>query len=212
MVNFSSRYNSMMRVRRHKLFTIAVVSCFVFLQGGIATAQTDKEKEVKRIYKQLMDAENEHDLSRMRALVWNSPSTLFVAKAPVVWHGYWGVDNIMQRLHDMYRQPFRIDPIYEEEEVVFITPEIAETYVPVRIAVAHAGQNPVPKPFVMVLLWINSPQGRKMTTDIPIPGFLYRRIRRLTDLPCSDGGWLYRFQKAYDDRSRNRSVDWAGTI
>jgi hypothetical protein len=158
-----------MKVRRHKLFTIAIVGLFVFLYGGIASAQTDKETEVKRIYKQLIDAENEHDLTRVRALVWNSPSTLFVAKAPVGWHGYWGVNDIMQHLHDMYRQPFRIDPVYEEEKLVFITPDIAETYAPVRITVAYGGQNPVPKPFVMVLLWINTPQGCKMTTDIPIP-------------------------------------------
>ena len=168
-VNFSVRNDSIMKVRRHKLFTIVIVGLFVFLSGGIATAQADKEAEVKRIYKQLIDAENEHDLTRVRALVWNSPSTLFVAKAPVGWHGYWGVDDIMQHLHDMYRQPFLIDPIYEEEKVVFITPEIAETYTPVRITVAYGGQNPVPKPFVMVLLWKNTPQGWKMTTDIPIP-------------------------------------------
>ena len=69
----------------------------------------------------------------------------------------------------MYQQPFRIDPIYEEEKVVFITPEIAETYSPVRITVAYGSQNPVPKPFVMVLIWIKTPKGWNMTTDIPIP-------------------------------------------
>ena len=76
---------------------------------------------------------------------------------------------MLQHLHDMYQQPFRIDPIYEEEKVVFLTPEIAETYAPVRITVAYGGQNPAPKPFVMVLIWIETPQGWKMATDIPIP-------------------------------------------
>ena len=57
---------------------------------------------------------------------------------------------------------------YDEEKVVFITADIAETYAPVRITVAYAGQNPVPKPFVMVLLWIKTADGWKMTTDIPI--------------------------------------------
>jgi hypothetical protein len=134
--------------------------------GGAAE---DKEQDVKNIYKKLIDVENRHDLSAVRELVWNSRSTLFVAKAPVGWRGYWGIDDVMQHLHDMYQQPFRIDPIYEEEKVVFITPEIAETYAPVRITVAYGGQNPVPKPFVMVLIWIKTSEGWKMTTDIPIP-------------------------------------------
>ena len=137
------------------------------LRAGASASGT--EEEIRNIYRNLIDAENRHDLAAVRELVWNSPSTLFVAKAPVGWHGYWGVEDVMQHLHDMYQRPFRIDPIYEEEKVVFLTPEIAETYVPVRISVAYGGQNPTPKPFVMVLVWIHTPQGWKMTTDIPIP-------------------------------------------
>ena len=104
-----------------------------------------------------------------RELVWNSPSTVFVAKAPVGWHGYWGIDDVMQHLHDMYQQPFRIDPTYEDERWSSSPPEIAESYVPVQITVAYGGQNAAPKPFVMVLLWIETSHGWKMTTDIPIP-------------------------------------------
>jgi len=158
-----------MKLARYKLFKIAIFACFVFSWAEISVAQADKEQEIKRIYKQLIDAENKHDLPAVRELVWNSPSTQFVAKAPVGWHGYWGIHDVMQHLHDMYQQPFRIDPIYEEEKVVVITPEIAETYAPVRITVAYGGQNPVPKPFVMVLIWIQTSQGWKMATDIPIP-------------------------------------------
>jgi ketosteroid isomerase-like protein len=137
---------------------------------GVANPHSDgKEDAIKQIFKQLIDAEDRHDLPSVRAVVWNSPSALFVAKAPVGWHGYWGIDDVMQHLHDMYQQPFRIDPIYEEEKVVFITPDVAETYAPVNITAAYGGQNPVPKPFVMVLLWIKTSEGWRMTTDIPIP-------------------------------------------
>jgi hypothetical protein len=101
-------------------------------------------------------------------MVWNSSSTVFVAKAPVGWHGYWGIDDVMQHLHDMYQGQFRIDPIYEEEKVVFINNEVAQTYAPVRITVAYGGQNPVPRPFIMVLLWIKTQSGWRMATDIPI--------------------------------------------
>lgn len=141
----------------------------LLLTAQFGGAAGDEEQDLRDMYKKLIDAENKHDLSPVREFAWNSPSTLFFAKAPVGWHGYWGIDDVMHHLHDMYQQPFRIDPIYEEEKVVFITPEIAETYAPVRITVAYGGQNPVPKPFVMVLLWIKTSHGWKMTTDIPIP-------------------------------------------
>jgi ketosteroid isomerase-like protein len=157
----------------NKLYKISVVivtaSVGVLCAARLSRARGDEQQEVKALYKKLIDAENNHDLAAVQEFVWNSPSTLFVAKAPVGWRGYWGIDDVMQHLHDMYQQPFRIDPIYEEEKVVFITTEIAETYAPVRITVAYGGQNPVAKPFVMVLIWIKTQAGWKMTTDIPIP-------------------------------------------
>lgn len=146
---------------------VATAASLCVARPGRAAANS--EQEIKDLYKKLIDAENRHDLPAVRELVWNSASTLFVAKAPVGWRGYWGIDDVMQHLHDMYQQPFRIDPVYEEEKVVFITPDIAETYAPVHITVAYGGQNPVPKPFVMVLLWIKTSEGWKMATDIPIP-------------------------------------------
>jgi hypothetical protein len=134
-----------------------------------ATAAESPEAEIKRAYKNLIDAENKHDIPAVRGMVWNSAATLFVAKAPVGWRGYWGIDDVIQHLHDMYQGTFRIDPIYEEERVVFLTPEIAETYAPVKITVAYGGQNPAPRPFIMVLVWIKTTQGWIMATDIPIP-------------------------------------------
>jgi ketosteroid isomerase-like protein len=144
------------------------IGILMLLVRAAVPAETP-EAEIKRLYRNLIDAENKHDLPAVKAMVWNSTSTLFVAKAPVGWHGYWGIDDVIQHLREMYQGTFRIDPIYEEEKLVFLKPDIAETYAPVNITVAYGGQNPVPKPFVMVLLWIRTPQGWKMATDIPIP-------------------------------------------
>lgn len=146
---------------------VAVIGALLTFQGA-AHAQTP-ESEIRRAYKDLIDAENRHDLTAVKGMVWDSATALFVAKAPVGWHGYWGIDDVIQHLHDMYQGTFRIDPIYEEERVVFLKPDVAETYAPVKITVAYAGQNPVPRPFIMVLLWLKTAQGWKMATDIPIP-------------------------------------------
>jgi hypothetical protein len=114
-----------------KTFNRVVVAGALIFAACPTGAQTSTDLEIKRAYKNLIDAENRHDLAAVKRMVWNSASTLFVAKAPVGWHGYWGIDDVMQHLHDMYQQPFRIDPSYGEEKVVFITPDVAETYAPV---------------------------------------------------------------------------------
>jgi hypothetical protein len=49
----------------------------------IATPAATLQQEIKRVYENLIDAENKHDLAAVKAMVWNSTSTLFVARAPV---------------------------------------------------------------------------------------------------------------------------------
>jgi len=65
--------------------------------------------------------------------------------------------------------PFRIDPDYDRERVVGLTHDVAQAYVPVKITVAYAGQTPVPKPFLMILEWVRTPDGWRLATDIALP-------------------------------------------
>jgi hypothetical protein len=129
--------------------------------------------ELKKLYKQLIDAENRHDLEAVRPLLWTSPSMLFVAKTATPtegnWAGFWGTDVVLQHLRDLYRGPFVMEPDYGKEKVVLLTSEVAETYVPLSITVAYAGQTPIPKPFLMIVEWIRTPAGWRMATDIALP-------------------------------------------
>jgi hypothetical protein len=131
-------------------------------------------EELRNLYKQLIDAENRHDIAAVRPLVWASPNALFVAKTATAaegnWAGFWGTDIVLQHLDDLYKAgPFRIDPDYDKEKVVALSHDVAETYVPVNITVAYAGQTPVPKPFLMILEWVRTPEGWRMATDIALP-------------------------------------------
>jgi hypothetical protein len=131
-------------------------------------------EELRTLYKQLIEAENRHDIAAVRTFVWDSPNALFVAKTATAvegnWAGFWGTDVVLQHLDDLYTTgPFRIDPDYDKEKIVALGHDVAETYVPVNITVAYAGQVPVPKPFLMILEWIRTPEGWRMATDIALP-------------------------------------------
>lgn len=130
--------------------------------------------ELRGLYKQLIDAENRHDIAAVRPMIWESPNTLFVAKTATAaqgnWAGFWGTDVVLNHLDDLYKAgPFKIEPDYDKEKVVALSADVAETYVPVRITVAYAGQDPVPKPFLMILEWVRTPEGWRMATDIALP-------------------------------------------
>ena len=130
--------------------------------------------ELRGLYKQLIDAENRHDIAAVRPMIWESSNTLFVAKTATAaegnWAGFWGTDVVLNHLDDLYKAgPFKIEPDYDKEKIVALSADVAETYVPVSITVAYAGQDPVPKPFLMILEWVRTPEGWRMATDIALP-------------------------------------------
>lgn len=86
-----------------------------------------------------------------------------------LWSGFWGTDVVMRHFQDLYSGPFHIDPDYSKEKAVGLATGGAETYVPVNITVAYAGQMPVPRPVLVTLDWIGTPAGWKMATDIALP-------------------------------------------
>ena len=153
-----------------KIWLLQLVVGILGCGFAVCSAQAPSSDEVllHTAYRQLMDAENKHDLQAVAALVADSQDALFVAKAPVGWQGYWGKQVIVEHFQALYQHPFRIDPDYSEEKVVFPAPGVAETYVPVKILAAY-GHFSQPSPFIMVLLWVKKKDGWKMMTDIPIP-------------------------------------------
>jgi hypothetical protein len=129
--------------------------------------------EINTLYRKLIDAENRHDLAEVRTMVWNSPSTLFVAKTATAaegnWAGFWGIDVVMQHFGDLYSGTFVMAPDYPHVKTVALTRDVAVTYAPLDITVAYAGQTPVPKPFLMIVNWVRTPAGWKMATDVALP-------------------------------------------
>jgi hypothetical protein len=167
------------------LRTVGLLALLASLQGPVgAFAQSASaadsgsldsatRHDLLALYKKLIDAENAHDIAAVKLFVWKSPSMLFVAKTKTAaegnWAGFWGSDVALQHLSDFYKQTFRIDPDYSKEKVVALSSSVAETYAPVRIAVAYGGQSGLPKPFLMILEWVKTSTGWKMATDIALP-------------------------------------------
>jgi hypothetical protein len=134
---------------------------------------TQDIEDLKSLFRQLIDAENRHDISAVKPFVWDSTSALFVAKTAtaeeVNWAGFWGSDVVLRHFADLYRGAFRMDPDYAKQKIVGLTADVAEIYTPFKITVSYAGQTPVPKPFLIVMNWIRTPDGWRMAMDIAIP-------------------------------------------
>lgn len=139
-----------------------------------AKGQSADEQAVNAVYRNLIKAEDSHDIEGVKKLIWVSPDALFVAKTKTReeggWAGFWGTETALQHIYDIITgNTFHLDPDYSSLKTVLLKPDVAETYVPVKISVSYAGQTPVPKPFLMMVMWVKIESEWKMATDIAIP-------------------------------------------
>jgi hypothetical protein len=145
-----------------------------FVGAQASSVRPAMQSQIRQLYRTLIEAENSHDIEKVRAIVWDSPEALFVAKTKTAaegnWAGFWGKEVVVAHLQDLFAGTFRIDPDYSKEKIALLAPTVAETYVPVDISVAYAGQSGTPKPFLMIIEWVRLPSGDwKMATDIALP-------------------------------------------
>src|ERR1700678_1196640 len=99
---------------------LALVATFIAFEPslsiGAETLSPAAEQELRTTYKQLIDAENAHDIAAVSRFVWKSPAALFVAKTKTPaegnWAGFWGSDNVIAHLGELYQGTFRMMPDY----------------------------------------------------------------------------------------------------
>jgi hypothetical protein len=86
------------------------------------------------------------------------------------WAGVWGNEAIDQKLHDIAAAgPAILQPDFSKLRVVGLTPDVAESYVPMNITVSYAGQDGTPKPFLMIIDWIKVGKDWKVATEVILP-------------------------------------------
>lgn len=154
-----------------------LASCGIALAAPQASTtqplDADTITQINRLYRELIEAENRHDLAAVRPMLWDSPSTLFVAKTATPaegnWAGFWGVDVVMRHFADLYSGTFVMAPDYARVKTVGLSSDVALTYAPLNITVSYAGQAAVPKPFLMIVNWVRTDAGWKMATDVALP-------------------------------------------
>ncbi|RXZ38061.1 hypothetical protein D9O50_00445 [Oxalobacteraceae bacterium CAVE-383] len=142
--------------------------------GAEAPLSAHSLDEVKDLSRQLLTLANKHDVPAIRQMFWNSPSALIVAKsvdpAEGNWAGFWGIDAVSKKIQDIADGgPVQLYPDYTKMKAVGLTADVAETYIPMNIAVSYGGQDPAPRPFLMILEWVKVAGDWKIASEIILP-------------------------------------------
>jgi hypothetical protein len=161
---------------------LATLTAMALSTGTVGAASAVKEEPldsttlgtIKSEFGRLMELANKHDFKALHEMFWQSPSTLLVAKSAIQsegnWAGYWGNEAIDQKLYDIGSSgPVVLEPDYSKLKVVGLTRDVAESYVPMNIAVSYAGQDGTAKPFLMIINWLRVGKDWKVASEIILP-------------------------------------------
>src|SRR5687767_10637218 len=89
----------------------------VALTLSIGNAFAGVEDEVKATFDHFVTAQNAHDISAVRKLLWDSPNFLWVTRgAPI-----WGRDAALKRFENLYRGTWKLSPDISNLKVVVLT-------------------------------------------------------------------------------------------
>jgi hypothetical protein len=165
-----------------KMLIAVIVTVAALSAGASATAPVAARdplgastlSTIKSQFGRLMDMANQHDIKAIHGMFWQSSSALLVAKSANAaegnWAGFWGNDEIDQKLHDIAASgPVVLTPDLSKLRVVGLAHDVAETYVPVTITVSYAGQDGTPKPFLLIINWLKVGNDWKIASEIILP-------------------------------------------
>lgn len=161
---------------------LVTLTALALATGAVAPAAAVSEEPldaatlsaIKLKFGRLMELANKHDFKTLHGMFWQSPSTLLVAKSAIQsdgnWAGFWGNEAVDQKLHDIGSSgPVVLEPDYSKLKVVGLTPDVAESYVPMNITVSYAGQDGTAKPFLMIINWLRVGRDWKIASEIILP-------------------------------------------
>lgn len=131
---------------------IATLALFGTLGPPAWAAPAD---EVRALYDRFLDAQNAHDLARVRALLWESPMFLWVSDG----RSFWGPDALVERMGQFQKAPvWRVEPDLAAAVPVELDGSAAYLHLPLTLVIGSA-EKPDRLPWLVSMLAVRTEQG-----------------------------------------------------
>lgn len=146
---------------RRSSFWSALLLSGMFLSPAGATRQD----EIRATFDRFVDAQNEHDLAKLKPLLLASPDFLWITRgAPI-----WGSDAALQRFAALYKGTWRLEPDAAALKVLRIGQDTAQLFVPISFTIGTAGKPAQTMRFLMNEVLVRTSAGWRVSSILPIP-------------------------------------------
>jgi hypothetical protein len=101
----------------------------------------------------------------VEALLLASPEFLWVTRGTAVW----GQDAALKRFAALYDGTWMLEPETSKLKIVFLGNRVAHIHVPIVFSIGAPGQSAQQTRFLMNQVVVNTPNGWRVATILPIP-------------------------------------------
>ena len=120
-----------------------------------APAMAGPAEEVRALYGRFLAAQNERDLARVRAVLWDSPRFLWVSDGMSVW----GAEALLRRMSGFQRAPvWHVDPDLGRAVAVEVDERAAYLHLPLLLTIGSEAK-PDRLRFLVSVLGVDTAQG-----------------------------------------------------
>jgi ketosteroid isomerase-like protein len=143
--------------------TLAILAVVLTLSGAPVFASTDDE--VKATFDRFVAAQNAHDISAVRDVLWDSMNFLWVTRGTPIW----GRDAALKRFETLYQGTWKLSPDTSNLKVVSLSDTTAQLFVPIMFNIGPPGQPAPDAPFLMNQTLVKTAAGWRIASILPIP-------------------------------------------
>lgn len=130
-----------------------------------ASAMAGPEDDVWMAFDRFVTAQNNHDIKAVGSQLLDSPDFLWVTRGTAIW----GHDAAIKRLAALYEGTWRLEPETPKLKIVLLGSGVAQIHVPIMFTIGAPGQLPQQTRFLMNQFLIDTPNGWKISSILPIP-------------------------------------------
>jgi ketosteroid isomerase-like protein len=142
---------------------LAMLAAVLTLFTGDAFASADDD--VKATFERFVAAQNAHDVSAVRDLLWDSTNFLWVTRGTPIW----GRDAALKRFETLYQGTWKLSPDTLNLKVVLLSDTTAQLFVPIMFNIGPPGQPAPDAPFLMNQTLVKTAAGWRIASILPVP-------------------------------------------
>ena len=143
------------------LLAILFLATLIVTDGFSQANKNDPKQTLEAFIK----AQNQHDLSAVKNLLFDSPNFLWITKGVAIW----GREAALSRFEVLYKGTWMLQPDYEKLKMTELDKKTIQIFVPITFSIGDAGQNAKNINFLMNMVLIKKNKTWVVSSLLPIP-------------------------------------------